>query len=201
MGLITSDGCLSSDGRHVDITSKDCNFLTELTRKMKIRNRVCMKNRGTEKEAYRIQIANRNFYDFLMSIGLMQNKSLRLGILNIPSKFFVDFLRGLIDGDGCIRSWIHPSNNGKQWSLRISSGSEVFIKWLKITVEDLLRVKGKLYRETNRHWRLKYGKMAAIQIIKKCYYDDCLGLQRKVRLAKNCLNSPRGWEKSHTVNF
>ena len=91
-----------------------------------------------------------------------------------------------------MRRWIHPSNNGEQWSLRISSGSDTFIKWLKIVIEDLLRVKGKLYREMNGHWRLKYGKMAAIEIIKRCYYDGCLGLQRKIALAKNCLNSSRG---------
>lgn len=30
IGLITTDGCLSSDGRHIDITSKDYEFLREI---------------------------------------------------------------------------------------------------------------------------------------------------------------------------
>ena len=201
VGLIASDGCLSSDGRHIDITSKDYNFLSDLVKKLAIDNRVTIKNRGTKKQAYHIQIANRDFYDFLLSIGLMQKKSLKLGTLNIPSKFFADFLRGLIDGDGCIRRWIHPSNNGEQWSLRISSGSEAFIKWLKITIETLLRIEGKIYKETKNHWRLKYGKMAAREIIKKCYYENSFSLQRKMKLARQCLTSHRGWSKSFTVNF
>jgi hypothetical protein len=73
VGLITSDGCLCKDGRHIDITSNDFHFLITLKECLGLKSRVCIKNRGTYKQAYRIQIANKNFYDFLLSIGLMQN--------------------------------------------------------------------------------------------------------------------------------
>jgi len=202
VGLIASDGCLSSDGRHIDITSKDCNFLTELTRKLKITNRVCMKNRGTNKEAYRIQIANRNFYDFLLSIGLMPKKSLIIGTLNVPRVYFLDFLRGMIDGDGCMRKWTHPSNKREQWRLRIYSGSISFMKWLRNSIEFSLRVKGRIYKyKGHRNWILKYGKMAAREIAEKCYYKDCFGLQRKIAVAKDCVDSYKGWNISKTVNI
>jgi len=200
VGLITSDGSLSKDGRHIDVTSKDREFLETLVEKLKMSNKVCIKNRGTNKEAYHIQVSNKNFYDFLLSLGLTPNKSLTLGALNVPDKFFVDFLRGLIDGDGCIRTWIHPSNKKEQWSLRIYSGSSVFISWLKNVIVSLLKAKGRIYREKSNIWTLKYGKMAARQIVKECYYDGCFGLQRKIMLAKNCINSYRGWSKSCTLN-
>jgi hypothetical protein len=200
VGLITSDGCLSSDKRHIDITSKDKDFLTELKEAVSINNKIGIKYNIIKQKAYHIQFANRNFYDFLLSVGLTPNKSLTLGTLNVPDKFFVDFLRGLIDGDGCIRTWIHPSNKKEQWSLRIYSGASVFINWLKNVIVSLLKTKGRIYREKSNIWTLKYGKMAAREIVTKCYYDGCFGLQRKIILAKNCITSYKGWSKSYTVN-
>lgn len=199
VGLITSDGCLCKDGRHIDITSKDCAFLEELTYSLKLNNKVGIKYNFKKQKFFRIQISNKNFYDFLLSIGLTQNKSLTLGALKIPDLYFIDFLRGTIDGDGCIRRWIHPSNSSEQWSLRIYSGSKEFIIWLKQKTEALLKIKGKIYKEKDTQWILKYGKMAARKISAQCYYKNCLGLNRKIKLATECLTSYKGWSNSKTA--
>lgn len=199
VGLITSDGCLCKDGRHIDITSKDQDFLQEIKERLGLISRVCIKNKNTNKQAYRIQIANKGFYDFLLSVGLMQNKSLVLNEIKVPNQYFIDFLRGVIDGDGCIRSWIHPTNKREQWSLRIYSGSEEFVNWLSDTIVWLLEVFGKVHKSGNNLWVLKYGKMAAREIAKQCYYKNCFGLDRKITLAQKCFNSYKGWDKSVTV--
>jgi len=204
VGLIASDGSLSSDGRHIDITSKDHNFLTGLVKKLAIANKIGIKNRGTNKQAYRIQIANRNFYDFLLSIGLTQNKSLTLGALNVPCQFFVDFLRGLIDGDGSVRSWIHPTNLQEQWSLRIYSGSQTFLIWLQSKIEEYIGCRGRVHAEFKPRWNsfvytLKYGKIAAKKIFQGCYYRGAFGMDRKVKLAVSCLKTSSGWHRSKTV--
>lgn len=200
VGLITTDGSLSSDGRHIDITSSDYKFLLKIKNSLRLRNKVGVKYGSKRKKAFRIQIANKNFYDFLLSIGLTQSKSLNLDTIKVPNQFFIDFLRGVIDGDGCIRRWIHPSNNREQWSLRIYSGSGIFIEWLKDTIASLLKIQGKIYRETATEWILKYGKMAARIIVQKCYYDGSFALERKRNLAKECIRSYRGWKKSKTVS-
>jgi len=199
VGLIASDGCLCKDGRHVDITAKEQDFLQRIKGSLGIVNKVCIKNRGTSKQAYRIQIANRNFYEFLLSIGLTQHKSLTLGAVKVPPIYFVDFLRGLIDGDGCIRAWLHPSNNKEQWSLRIYSGSEKFIEWLRSATGVLLKIRGRIHKQSDSLWILKYGKMATRVVANKCYYKDCLGLERKIRLAQECRSSYAGWQQSRTV--
>ena len=199
VGLITTDGCLSSDGRHIDITSKEYEFLDKLKNSLGLTNKIGSKYGIRKQRAFRIQFANKKFYHFLLFIGLTPHKSLTVGSLNVSHKYFVDFLRGLIDGDGCIRRWIHPSNNREQWSLRIYSGSAMFIKWLRNVTEYALRVKGKIYKETDRRWVLKYGKMAAKEIVERCYYKDCLGLERKIKLAQECRDSYKGWGTSKTV--
>lgn len=199
VGLITSDGCLYKDGRHIDVTSKDYEFLKNLVARLDLPNKVGVKKDGKGKQAHRIQIANRNLYDFLLSIGLRPNKSLELRELDIPKEYFVDFLRGLIDGDGYMGRWIHPSNKKEQWSLRICSGSRFFIDWLKNRIESLLNAKGKIYQDLDTRCVLKYGKMAAREILKRCYYGGSFGLRRKVVLAQDCVDSYRGWSKSKTV--
>ncbi len=183
VGLITSDGSLSKDGRHIDITSKERPFLNKIKKATGITNKIGMKRGLSGKTAFHIQIGNKNFYDFLLSIGLTPNKSLTIGSIKVSERYFVDFLRGLIDGDGCIRRWIHPSNHGEQWSLRIYSGSEKFLSWLKDRVACILRANGKTYYNSTDSWTLKFGKMAA----------------RKIKLAGRCVVSYRGWSKSKTI--
>ena len=129
----------------------------------------------------------------------MPNKSLILEDIDVPDQYFTDFLRGVIDGDGSIRQWTHPSNGGKQWSLRIYSGSRIFVVWLRQRIEALLNAKGKIHEDVGTINTLKYGKIAAKEILSKCYYKGCFGLQRKIVLAKNCVLSCSGWSKSKTV--
>lgn len=199
VGLIATDGCLSSDGRHIDITSKDREFLSLLKNSTGITNEIGSKYGLNKKISFRIQIGSKEFYNFLLSIGLTPKKSLTMGALKVQTSFYHDFFRGVIDGDGCVRRWTHPSNGREQWSIRIYSGSRKFLEYLQKESGNVLNVKGALHKETDRKWILKFGKMAAREISKQCYYNGCLGLGRKVRLAQECLGSSTGWRSSKTV--
>lgn len=205
VGLITSDGCLSKDGRHIDITSSEYTFLQGIKKSIGIRNRVGIKygSYGKKKQkAFHIQLTSRNFYEFLLSIGLTRNKSLTVGAMNVPSQFFADFLRGLIDGDGSIHSWTHPTNFRQQWSLRIYSGSKKFLEWLTKKIKEYLKASGKTYQHNRQGtlYVLKFGKMAARVILKQSYHKDCLSLYRKNKLATQCVDSYSGWQTSKTIN-
>jgi hypothetical protein len=204
VGLITTDGCLSSDGRHIDITAKEHDFLAKIERSLGITNKICLKNNGAGDESYRVVLSNRNFYEFLLSIGLTPCKSLTQDEVIVQDDFFHDFLRGVIDGDGSIRNWKHSSNKREQWSLRIYSSSLKFVEWLQKEVEYSFKAKGRVHRYEKEKPRadmfvLKYGKLAAQVILAKCYYDNALALDRKARLAKECCASLAGWKQSKTV--
>ncbi len=197
-GLVATDGCLSKDARHIDITSKDRRFLKALCARIASNSRVCSKNVGGRPYA-RVQLSNKSLYEFFLSIGLMPRKSLVLGKLAVPDTGFADFLRGVIDGDGSIRKWKHPGNKKEQWSLRIYSGSREFIGWLQKAAKRVLAVRGRLYQERRTLWTLKYGKMVLKVIARRSYYDGCFGLPRKTALATACLASDSGWKRSKTV--
>ena len=199
VGLVATDGCLSSDGRHIDITSKDRQLLTDIRKALILENKIGRKFNGQGRLSFHIQIGNRNLYDFLMSIGLKQKKSLVLEELQIPAEFFRDFIRGIIDGDGSIRRWLHPSNKKEQWSLRIYSGAPIFIHWLRDLLKETIGANGRIHKESDTQYILKYGKMAAREITRECYYEGCLGLKRKIKLAQACSSSYRGWKHSFTI--
>lgn len=205
VGLIATDGNLSSDGRHIIITSKDIEHLITVRNALGLTSKITMKagEFSVDKNCGDLQFSNVRFYRYLLSLGLMPRKSLILGELRVPKAYFVDFLRGVIDGDGNIRRWIHPSNKREQWELRVYSGSEQFIAWLRTTIEKAFKVTGVIITnqslDKNPLYVLKFGKMAAREILSKIYYENALALERKSVLAKACVNSYLGWTRSFTV--
>jgi hypothetical protein len=202
VGLIATDGCLSEDGRHVTITSAEAEYLSAIRAAAGLVARVSPSFKHGRISCYKIQITSVNLYRRLLALGLTPRKSLTLGPLLIPDSGFADFLRGVIDGDGCIRHWRHPSNGREQWALRIVSASGAFLEWLQPIVTRLWGVTGNIHREsrtTNDLFTLKYGKLAARVIFSECYYPRALTLQRKAVLAQKCVASVVGWSVSKTV--
>src|SRR3989344_3916087 len=76
IGLITTDGCLSGDGRHIDFTSKDISLLKTFLKCLGIKNKIGRKTSGYSHNKYtRIQFGDVIFYRFLLGIGLTPAKS------------------------------------------------------------------------------------------------------------------------------
>lgn len=107
IGLITTDGNLSKDGHHMIFVSKDLQLIKTFKKCLKINSKVCLKKSGftPDRRYYYIQFGNVTFYNFLLSLDLSPAKSKTIGILEIPSKYFFDFLHGSLDGDGSFYSY------------------------------------------------------------------------------------------------
>jgi len=206
VGLIATDGNLSIDGRHIVITSKDVDFLEQIKVTLGLSNKITMKGRGgnPEKKYGMLSLGDVRLYKYLVSIGLTPKKSLTIGALEIPDSYFRDFFRGVIDGDGNINRWIHPSNHCEQWEVRIYSASLHFITWLQVSAKTILGGNGVIIHrpvaDHNDMHVLKFGKMAARHILNHIYYKNALAMPRKSILAKACANSYVGWKRSSTIN-
>lgn len=198
-GLVAADGCLSRSRRHVILVAKDREFLEMIREKCRITNKVCEHLNGRGQLSFGINICGRSYWEDLARIGLTPAKSQTLGALDVPDPMLPDFLRGVIDGDGSIRRWIHPGNGGEQWSLRIFSASPPFLEWLKISLARHLGIEGKIHHGHDSVWVLKYGKMAAQKALRTCYDVDVPALERKRRLALACASAPNGWKRSKTT--
>lgn len=197
VGLIATDGNLSRNGRHIAITSKDRDYLFLIRDILGLHCVLGKKSSGSvkEKKYSVLQFSDVAFYKYLQSVGLFPRKSLILGKIAVPDDYFHDFFRGVVDGDGCISTWINSANGYKQWSLSVVSAAPIFIFWLKEASEKYFNVKGKLYtyhfkNKKNPISKLKFGKLAAKVIITQSYYEGAFALGRKNIKSKLCLQDP-----------
>src|SRR3989344_1533243 len=183
VGLLATDGCLSSKGHLIDLTSKDREQLENFCRCVGVDFRITVKRSGTGRKSSRIQFKNVLFYDFLFSIGLTPAKSKTLGPLKIPQKYFFHFLRGVFDGDGSTYSYWDPRwKSSFIFYLCFASASHNFLLWLQRTLQARLHVVGHI-TSANGHStkQLRYAKREGLKVLQRMYRNAPKGtyLSRK----------------------
>lgn len=181
VGLIATDGNLSKDGRHIDLTSKDLEQIENFVKILKLKNKIGIKTGGfSEKRYYRVQFGDVRLYRFLIKIGLTPNKSKILGKIIISDKYFRDFLRGCLDGDGYNYFYWDPRwKNSFMFYTGFVSGSEAHLRWLNAEIHRLYGLEGKI-RFGQRAYQLKFAKRASLKLMSVMYYSDkVICLKRK----------------------
>lgn len=172
IGLLATDGNLSSDGRHFDFTSKDLEQINNFMKCLGLWNKIGRKKSGSSDKLYfRVQFGSVKFYQFLLKIGLGPAKSKNIGELDIPDKYFFDFLRGEFDGDGCFYSYFDPRwKSSFMFYIVFISASYEHIKWLRKKLNQFLGLKGHITNDKERiTYQLKYAKKESVKILKKIY--------------------------------
>lgn len=182
VGLLTTDGNLSPDGRHINLTSKDIDQIRTFKCCLGLKNKIGKKSRepGKDKKYFQVQFGDVAFYAWLKSLGLSAKKSKTLGALKIPDGFFFDFLRGHFDGDGCISTyWDRRWHSSYMFYLRFISASLKHLKWLQKTVKRLNRIEGQV--KSNSHvYELAFAKKSSRILFDKMYYSENIpSLKRK----------------------
>ena len=193
VGLLATDGCLSSDRRHIILTSRDRalveTFLACLGRPIKYT--VGRTRRG--KRAYYAQFSDVAFYDWLLARGLTPRKSLTLGPIDVPDAHLISLARGLLDGDGSVSVFIdrptrlrYPDYEYERLWVFFLSASRAHIDWLRGRLKELVGLNGYVERivRKKRHdlFRLKYGKRESIILLRLLYADPtapCLDRKRR----------------------
>ncbi len=174
VGLITTDGNLSSDGRHLNFTSKDYDQVLNFKAILGLKNKIGMKGRGGDnvKRYYFIQFGDVKLYRFLLSIGLCPRKSKVLKEIFVPDNYFADFLRGCLDGDGFTHSyWDKRWKSSFMLYCGFVSASKPFLDWMQETIATLYGIHGKI-KVGLRVYELIFAKKASITLIKVMYYSD-----------------------------
>lgn len=185
IGLIATDGNLSTSGRHISLTSKDRPQLKTFLKCIGRPDIRIAKKKGSYRPFVTIthvQVGDVVLYQFLLSIGLMPNKTKRLAKLAIPDKYFFDFLRGHHDGDGSFYSYFDPRwRSSFMFYLSFISASPGHVHWIRESLERLLDVRGHITTSKNSCVvQLKYAKRETLLILKKLYpRPDVVCLARK----------------------
>lgn len=203
IGLLATDGNLSKDGRHITMRSSDKDLLETFKGCLELKDKIAQSvNDGyAKKPSFRIQFSNAKFYHWLHRIGLFPAKTYTLGRIKIPNKYFRDFLRGHLDGDGSIVTYIdkYKYYKGRNYTnqrvyVKFISASEIHIKWLHESIKKLSKIQGSLQcnirvKPKVSIWEIKFSKKDSMELLKWIYYQPNLPcLERKRILAMKIFN-------------
>jgi len=199
IGLITTDGCLSNNGRGIIIRSSDTQLLETFKKCLNLSNKIeeTFNNGWAKRPSYRIQFGNVQLYRWLLKIGLTPRKTYTIGKLKIPDEYFRDFLRGHLDGDGSVWTYKDSWNTFKNpkyiytrlWT-RFISASRIHIEWIRRNIQKLLPINGRVYQrkprrpdQTTSMWEVKFAKKESTKLLSWLYYSPtvpCLIRKRKI---------------------
>ncbi|MFA5092782.1 MAG: LAGLIDADG family homing endonuclease [Candidatus Omnitrophota bacterium] len=199
IGLIATDGNLSKDKRHILFTTTDLQLANTFKKCLNIKNKIIITSPSGfgKKRAYRINFGNVKLYQWLQTIGLMPKKTMLMGKLDIPDKYFVDFLRGHLDGDGSIFTYTDKYMKYKEKKYtyfrlytKFISASFIQISWIREKIKEILNIQGSLthYLKINRKfpiWQLRFAKNDSLKLLSWLYYKPnlpCLNRKRKIAL-------------------
>ncbi len=173
IGLITTDGSLSKNGRTVDFTSKDKELVDTLNKSLGISSKIGEKFNGNKQLSFRVQVGDVLFYKFLLEIGLFPNKTKILEEVSVPEKYFADFLRGHFDGDGSSYSYFDKRwKNSFMFYISFVSASKKHIHWIQETSLRLYGIKGYIKKVKDKEfYELRYAKKEGVVITQKMYYN------------------------------
>ena len=199
VGLIVTDGNLSSDGRHIIMRSSEKQLLETYKHCLQLKSikiGTSYSSGHTNKPSYRVQHGDVRLYRWLEKIGITAHKTHTIGAIAVPDEMFLDFLRGHLDGDGSITTYTDRWNTFKNpnyvyerlW-LRFLSASEAHMLWLQKRIEKVVSTKGHLNKRVPRDSRhvpmysLKFGKKDSMMLLKHLYPNKrvpCLKRKRKI---------------------
>lgn len=118
LGMIYSDGNLSKNCIEISLQEQDKELLESISKyiysKINLQYRQAKEFKKdnviyNQKSQYRFLLCSKSVCNKLRTLGLSENKSLKIRFPNIPEEFHSHFIRGVFDGDGCI----HISNKYK----------------------------------------------------------------------------------------
>ena len=147
------------------------------------------------RKKYLLRIGSHRLYDSLKKIGLFPNKSLTIRLPSISQDYFSSFLRGYLDGDGCVYLEIkRESKTIKGLSVIFTSGSRLFLDDLRKSVNFYCKIdKLKVYI-SHRSFQLRYKTKDSLRILSLIYLNkgDNLYLKRKYQIYQKYLKFKNG---------
>ena len=181
IGLIASDGSITKDKPEIRFSTTDKelkNNFSDIVSNLLTGKELNYyeHNYRDDKIEYGAKFTHRKFYQFLLNIGIMPNKSHKLAKIKVPNKYFFHFLRGEFEGDGYV-----STRRGRLLS-GITSGSGSFLKWIDSTIKQLSSISGGGIYEQDTVFELSYYHNDSLTLYRKLYDDSKYYLNRKKKV-------------------
>jgi len=172
LGVIYADGNLEKNYSRLCISSKDYDWLLEMSRVFG--NPPIRERNNSIGKWYVLSINRKKIVNALVNFGLTQNKSLTMDFPDIPTEFIGHFIRGYFDGDGSIRR-----DKKRGYELDFACGSSKFAKKLHKILNDNIYNGFKLYHKRKNYWNIRGFNTCWNKFKDFIYKDATIFLPRK----------------------
>lgn len=135
------------------------------------------------KPCYYLSIGSRILCTDLQQLGVTPRKSLCMTLPDVPERYFGHFVRGFLDGDGCI----HADTHSGRLQVHFTSGSREFLTGLSHKLTESAGVKIHNIHKSTRSFQLKYSTKEALLVLNFIYSGLQLApyLHRKYAVYEN----------------
>ena len=138
-------------------------------------------------------IVSQQIFDDLCNMGITPKKTWDMKIndvmMNIPTQFMRDFLRGYFDGDGCISGTTYRKPNKVAVNIAMPLvNAELLCSYLSQIGITSRVSEDKRQKYTHQFARLDFFGVNKYMFLKWLYYDNCLCLERKKNLSLEYCN-------------
>lgn len=116
-----------------------------------------------------LRVYSKNIVLDLISHNIFPNKTYKTIYPIVDKSLFIDFLRGYIDGDGCI--YVNEKRNNYP-TIHITSFGDEVLKYLSEKIKEYYNLHSVVYEETPRKHRLYLWGENAYKLMQLMYYDD-----------------------------
>ena len=172
LGFLMSDGYLSSDGElGWYLSSKDVEILRKIKNTLQCDHPIKFQ-KSKWGEYARLRIKNKSIANQLKNIGITNNTTGEEFFPQECQNYGYDFIRGVFDGDGCVKLTNKKNNCTNSWS--ICSTNLMFLE----NIQNYIGC-GKICQSTNINYLTVYDKNHLDNIYDHLYNDTNLFLQRK----------------------
>lgn len=174
LGLLASDGYVRSNNKRFGIGQsgiKGLNLIKYVKNILHFTGNILQRKPKNGNIHYYIEITSPKLVSKLNEYNIVHKKTL---IYKFPEKiipYLYSFLRGYIDGDGCLKIIDANGGNNKYLFMNVI-GTKKFID----RCDELIEIKGNKDKDKNckNLWRLAWNGFKAIELGKIIFYDDTI---------------------------
>ena len=194
LGFIYADGYIIQNRTNrnyelgIDLQEEDGYLLEEFNRELGGVHCIKYKHKNKSFNGYEytshsaiLRIYCKKLTDDLISRNVHINKTYRKEFPQCR-EFFWDFLRGFIDGDGCLHI-----NQHNRLFLQITNANTGFLEYLVNEISDRINITGSIYKEKDLKYRLVFFWQSDVRLLLDEIYRDenCVKLERKHNIYKS----------------
>ena len=179
LGFLSADGAVVKNTLAIELKEIDKEHLEKFNKYFNNEAPINIRVNNNGVSCAKTQINSFELVEFLKNFNIVQNKSkiFTMPLNKIPSEYHLDFARGMIDGDGCIRI-----NNHQQISLEFCSGNKECVEQMK----QILHLENKITQDKNTFHVQVTGNKKAKAILDTLYENSTYDtrLNRKYNIYK-----------------